>query len=517
MTAWRKLEMHVALILLLALFVVAPLARPGFPVTGAGFQPVWALNVLTHCSQWPAALAGDMVRGDGLLPLLAARLFHLFGAESVDAIKWSLALAYLVGALALYGWLRKRWGAPAALLAAVVYTFLPYRLTVTYIAGGLSDAWAMALYPLSAWALWTYSRRETLSRGLLALGAWALLAFVNVGLAVWFAIVAGVALLAAGRHVKTLLPLLPAIPALVWGLLSAPLDGFADHHPYLFQLFSASWHHLPSGAGWIGEMPFQLGLAPLGLALLGVALIQRRAGAISRRLLISLAAGVLLTAILSLRVSSPFWAVTHLDRLLTYPWQMLGFTSLGLAILSGSALRQEPTLARWPWLSGLIVLTVVAVYGYLSPAWTELPPGDLPIAVYGENQAALIDYQFTGQVYPGAETRLDVVWQSLRPLDRDYTVFVQALDLADEIRGQQDIQPQGGDSPTSSWVPGQIITDTFTIQIDADGPEAGYQVIIGFYDGQTGQRLSVGGDDKVVLNVTGASRPQPWPCEEGGQ
>ena len=267
----------------------------------------------------------------------------------------------------------------------------------------------------------------------------------------------------------------------------------------------------PSGAGWIAEMPFQLGLAPLGLALLGASTIGQRE---RRRSTIALIVGVLLAIILSMRVSNLFWSVTHLDELLSYPWQMLGFASLGLALLAGVGIRQIKPLSTYPWLAGLIALTVVSVYGYLSPAWTELEVGDLPAATYGQNQVALIDYKFIGHVYPGAEVQLDVIWQCLNRLDRDYTVFVQALGPAQQIWGQHDSQPRDGESPTSLWNPGQIITDTYIIEIDPAGPSDGYQLIMGFYDGQTGERLPAGVDDKTILYTNPAHRAIPWPCEE---
>jgi len=515
MTLWRKIDSNILLILLLTLFVAAPLARPGFPATGAGFQSVWDLNILAHCGEWTATTAaGDLVRGDGALPLYIARVFQAFGAEPGNAIKWSLVLAYFVGGLAMYGWLRERWGKSAALIAAVVYTFLPYRLSVTYVAGGLRDPWAMGLYPLAGWALWSFSERVSWRRGLRAFATWLLLVLVNPGLAIWFAMVATLALLAAGRPVRATLPLFPAIPLLIWGLISSTPGDFASHYPYLFQLFSASWNSAPSGAGWINEMPFQLGLIPLGLALLGAGLIAQRENNVQRQPLIALAAGVLLAIILSLRVSDPFWRITHLSELLSYPWQMLGFASLGLAMLAGFAVRQVKQLDRWPWVAGLIALTLVSVYGYLSPAWTELDARDLPVAVYGQNQVALIDYQFTGQIYPGAETQLDVTWQCLNPLDRNYTVFVQALGPAQNIWGQRDTQPRAGESPTSQWSPGQIITDTYIIEIDPAGPSDNYQVIMGFYDGQTGRRLPAGADDKAILRMESTGREIPWPCEE---
>lgn len=512
MTFFRRIDVHLIVVVLLALFVVAPLTRPGFPLTAAGFRPMWNLHALAQDGGWPAvAEARDFVRGDGLLPRYIALAFHALGADSRDAIKWSLALAYWIGGLLMYGWLRGRWGAPAAMLAAAVYTFLPYRLAITYIAGGLGEPWAMALYPAVGWALCSFSERLTPARGIRACIAWLLLASCNVGLAVWFALVAGLALLALGRAPKALLPLAPALPLLLWSLATAPAGRFSEHYLYVFQLFSASWNALPSGSHWIAEMPFQLGVAPLGLAGLALALGGLGENASSRRPLLVLSIGIVLAVFLSLGVSALFWRASHFDRLLTYPWQMLGFAGLGLALLAGAIPRLWKPLGELPWLAGLIVLTLVSVYGYLSLAWTEWKPRESPVAVFGQNEIALVDYQILGQVYPGADVEIYLHWQCLQPLERDYTVTVQALDKEQRIRGQQDTQPRRGESPTSSWVPGQLISDTYTLTIDPAGPPAGYHIIVALYDAQTGQRLPVGEDDKAVL-WENAGIASAWPA-----
>ncbi|MGQ9667211.1 MAG: hypothetical protein ACUVWB_07845, partial [Anaerolineae bacterium] len=85
---------------LLALFTAAPLARPGFPQTAAGFRPVWNLEAFMRCG-WPAVEgAGPAVR-DGVLPLALSALARWAGAPAGDAVKWSLALATVLGGLFL--------------------------------------------------------------------------------------------------------------------------------------------------------------------------------------------------------------------------------------------------------------------------------------------------------------------------------------------------------------------------------------------------------------------------------
>ena len=262
-------------------------------------------------------------------------------------------------------------------------------------------------------------------------------------------------------------------------------------------------------------MSFQVGVAPLALA--GLSLFAGAGDAGRRRAKRILAVGIFLCCLLTLSVSQPFWRITRLSALLSYPWQMLGFAGLGLALLAGSLVREVPALGRPPWLAGLVLLALLAVYPYLQPAWAEMPPAERPQAVFGDSAIALLDYSFTGELTPGGHVSLAVTWQALDWLDKDYTVFVQALDAGSTIWGQQDTQPRGGESPTSSWVPGQIITDTYGFDIKENGPAAGYRVILGFYDAVTGERLPAGEGDHVALAFPRPAYPIPWSCAEVGR
>jgi hypothetical protein len=55
-----------------------------------------------------------------------------------------------------------------------------------------------------------------------------------------------------------------------------------------------------------------------------------------------------------------------------------------------------------------------------------------------------------------------------------------------------DSPPQGGINPTWSWVPGETIVDTVTLQVAEDAPPGEYRLFTGFYDAQAnGARLGV--------------------------
>ncbi len=100
---------------------------------------------------------------------------------------------------------------------------------------------------------------------------------------------------------------------------------------------------------------------------------------------------------------------------------------------------------------------------------------------------------------------LTLYWQSLAPFDRDYTVFVHALDASGKTFAQADQQPQHGNYPTSFWDVGEQIRDDYSLAL----PPGNYRIEIGLYLTDTGERLPISGadskQDHVELSVSGAA------------
>ncbi len=95
--------------------------------------------------------------------------------------------------------------------------------------------------------------------------------------------------------------------------------------------------------------------------------------------------------------------------------------------------------------------------------------------------------------------RLTLYWQSDAPLEHDYTVFVHILDDDGNLAAQRDNMPQDGDRPTTGWEVGELIEDLHTVPLPPDLPPGRYQVVIGLYLWQTGERLPVHRLDGVML------------------
>jgi hypothetical protein len=147
---------------------------------------------------------------------------------------------------------------------------------------------------------------------------------------------------------------------------------------------------------------------------------------------------------------------------------------------------------------------------YVSPAGRD---PRLPATPLSANFADAI--QLTGVTLPDIQnSQLSTLnsqlstqfhWRALHPTHKPYTVFLQLLNQQGEIISSWDSQPFGGLYPTNLWPPGEDISDTFLLPLPGDGlPPGQYRLISGFYDFETGQRLSVvGGGDFAELGEFG--------------
>ena len=101
---------------------------------------------------------------------------------------------------------------------------------------------------------------------------------------------------------------------------------------------------------------------------------------------------------------------------------------------------------------------------------------------------------------------LTLYWQCLAPFDRDYTVFVHALDAGGKIIAQDDHEPQRGNYPTSLWDVGEQVRDEYSLTL----PPGAYPIEIGLYRADTLERLPVTGkdsqNDHVEFSLPGAAR-----------
>lgn len=139
-------------------------------------------------------------------------------------------------------------------------------------------------------------------------------------------------------------------------------------------------------------------------------------------------------------------------------------------------------------LASLTEVEVVAGRPHTMTPWRA--PIELK-ATWGQSIRILGYEPFVTRVAPGDRLSLTVYWQALSAMQESYTVFIHLLDENQLIHGQVDSVPGMGTLPTTSWIPGEYLRDTYSFVVNADAQEGTYRLEMGIYNAQTGQRLPV--------------------------
>lgn len=121
----------------------------------------------------------------------------------------------------------------------------------------------------------------------------------------------------------------------------------------------------------------------------------------------------------------------------------------------------------------------------------EVPSMQHPIGARVGNVAELLGYDVAEPAAPGGMLGLTLYWRAIGPSNRPLTVFVHLLDGESRVRGQVDRVPGDGAYPTTGWLAGEVLVDTYQIPIAANLTPGHYLVEVGMYDPITGARLPI--------------------------
>jgi hypothetical protein len=95
---------------------------------------------------------------------------------------------------------------------------------------------------------------------------------------------------------------------------------------------------------------------------------------------------------------------------------------------------------------------------------------------------------------------LFLIWRPHVPLPQDYKVFVHLVDENERPLAQWDGFPCHNLGRTSQWTAGASIADHVVMAIPGDLPPGSYRLLVGLYDGTSGERL--GGQTVQIAAIT---------------
>jgi 4-amino-4-deoxy-L-arabinose transferase-like glycosyltransferase len=137
------------------------------------------------------------------------------------------------------------------------------------------------------------------------------------------------------------------------------------------------------------------------------------------------------------------------------------------------------------------------------PTVTTTPTGykiPQPLEVNFGNKIKLLGTDLPAGLKPGTIAPLVFYWQTLAPVQQDYTTFIHLLDNSGKIVAQLDLAPLSGTRPTSLWKPDEIVRDEYPLTIPANLSPGEYKLVIGLYIPPNGGRLKPGnGTDEAEV------------------
>lgn len=120
-------------------------------------------------------------------------------------------------------------------------------------------------------------------------------------------------------------------------------------------------------------------------------------------------------------------------------------------------------------------------------------PGMVKSGANFDGKLELVGATFTpGALVPGDVTQVKLYFRVLEPLAENWQVFVHAEDPEGRAaRANFDHHPAEGRRPTSSWRPGEVVEDTFNIQLPPGSQQRAMDLWVGFWLPRTDGRLPV--------------------------
>jgi hypothetical protein len=130
--------------------------------------------------------------------------------------------------------------------------------------------------------------------------------------------------------------------------------------------------------------------------------------------------------------------------------------------------------------------------------------GATSLATFGGAMQLLSDAIEPGTVSGSQTVTVKLRWRSAAAMPSAYKVFVHVLDPAgQQVVAQHDAEPQAGKAPTTGWLPGEVLEDSYEVQLPAGLAPGTYPIEVGVYDPRGGDRLNLANGENHLVLATG--------------
>lgn len=359
------------------------------------------------------------------LSLYFGEVFYLFGFSAVWSVKLVFIFSFFLAGILMYFFGRELWGRLGGLLAAIFYTYAPYRFVDVYVRGSMGEIFGFVFVPLIFLSLYfLYQEKTRIWMALGAIGLAALIVSHNI-MAMLFmpAVLAFTGLLfwlskrskpLAYRYLIFFLLALGLscffwLPAL-WEIRFTIFDqvtvaNYWEHFPSLEQLLIPSWGYGPSLASQEDATSYQIGLFHLLAVALSLVLFIKPGEQLKGKKVLLFFFLILFwaTFLLILPLSKAAWELLPLLKLSQFPWRLLSLTTFSSSVLAGSIIY----LIKLRWKVGLTVILLALVIGFNYRYARPISLIDKPEGFYSTNESTTTEKD---EYLP--------IWAKQRPAER---------------------------------------------------------------------------------------------------
>lgn len=391
------------------------------------FPPRWGLDFhFNYGSPFPAFYYQ--------LPYFLGYPFHLAGFSLVATFKILLILGFFVAALGVY-FLGLQLTTPfLSLVAAVIYTYTPYRAVASFVRGSLGESFALALFPWVFLFTLRLFQKPNLKRAVLAGLSWSALILTHQLATVFFIpLLLGLSLFLLICNRRLFFPLITTnlialstsafylLPLLVDRSLIKPSSpfNFYDHFPFLKQLIYSPWGYRASVWGIDDGLSFQLGLVPLFLLvfiyILTIFKVRRYQDKLNRNIFLYLLLAFPATiALMNIRTSF-FWDVFPFTQLVQFPWRLLMITTFLVPVIFLLTTPLIPKKLFLPLGLFLLVASPLSTIRFFQPGEIYDRDDNYYLHRYLPNQAQGDEYEVSSAYLEHTEDYVSLPLTATRP------------------------------------------------------------------------------------------------------
>jgi hypothetical protein len=407
---WWKQLVPILVLILLILPTYSKLLKPGFFPMQDDLQAfrVYEMDKCYTDLQIPCRWVPDAGYQYGYpqfnyyppLPYYLGAALHRIGFQYIDSVKILFILGYIFSAVTLYILVKSiskdKW---AGVIAAIIYTYIPYKAVEVYVRGALSEFWAQIFFPLVLWAIYKLVKTGKTKYLIwmcisifLLITTHVLMTMIFVPVAVLWAIfwlfqnkwknltrIIWGGILGFGLSAFFVLPVLFERQFThTEGLLSGYFD-YRQHFVSLFKLFiSREWGY--GSSGFPNEkLNLSLGIVQwvAGLVIApAVALLGFKRHRTNSLLILGLV-GVTLASIFMIHMKSSFiWARIPLLWYMQFPWRFLAVSIFLLCLLTGLLVH---VAGKYKYILGIVLVLAsfaLTINYFVPKAWLNITDTD---------------------------------------------------------------------------------------------------------------------------------------------